>query len=86
MLGVDQRKRLAPEFVVGVDAGEPARARVRRQCDERIEEFLQALPAWVAHAASFCFSQARAKRSSRSTVGMETPTTSAISSRLRPSR
>lgn len=85
-LGRRERERFALERFVVVERSEQGGAPGGRCRDQCVEEFLQAAPARVAHAASFCFNQARAKRSSRSTVGTDTPTTSAISSRLRPRR
>src|SRR5262249_45722693 len=85
-ISIDERERFAAKLGVGLDRSEPRVALVRRAIEQTLQQFLQALPRRVAHAASLCFSHARAKRSSRSIVGTESSSTSAISSRLRPRR
>jgi hypothetical protein len=85
-IGVGERERLAPKLGVGLDRREPRGALLGHVLEQALEELLQPLPARVAQAASLCFSHARAKRSSRSIVGTESSSTSAISSRLRPRR
>jgi len=85
-VGVEQRLRLAAQVGVRSGRSEPRVVLVGRSFQQAFEQFLQSPPTGVAHAASLCLSQARAKRNSRSIVGTEISSTSAISSRLRPSR
>ena len=85
-IGGNQGQRLLAKSRIAFFGAQPGLALPGRHGQQTLEQFLQACPARSVHDCSCSRSQALAKRRSRSTVGTETPTTWAISSRVRPSR
>ena len=85
LVGRDEREHLAGDLGIRGLTRQPRHALGRRACQALVEERVDLRPLLAGHAPpSSFFSQARATIHDRLTVAGDTPSTSAVSSMVRP--